>query len=155
MLTHERLKQSLTGNIAWEDRDNQSGGRMSRVAVYLCANGSVIDEDDKVWISADEDWEHTFSNLPIYQDGGKEIKYSIQLASDPGKYVPTTSKMTITMRLDPEYIDVPFQVIWDDNNDSDRARPTYVSVSLFVDGKPSDTSLSATAQNDWAVLYPS
>ncbi len=153
VLTHERLKQSLTGNIAWEDRDNQSGGRMSRVAVYLCANGSVIDEDDKVWISADEDWEHTFSNLPIYQDGGKEIKYSIQLASDPGKYVPTTSKMTITMRLDPEYIDVPFQVIWDDNNDSDRARPNYVSVSLFVDGKPSDTSLSATAQNDWAVLF--
>ena len=73
---------------------------------------------------------------PIYQDGGKEIKYSIQLASDPGKYVPTTSKMTITMRLDPEYIDVPFQVIWDDNNDSDRARPTYVSVSLLWMANP-------------------
>lgn len=153
VLTHKRLTQSLTGNIAWEDRDNQSGGRMSRVAVYLCADGSVIDEDDKVWISADEDWEHTFSDLPIYRDGGEEVKYSIQLASDPGKYVPTASKMTITMRLEPEYVDVPFHILWDDNNNSDGARPSYVSVSLWVDGKPSDKSLSATAQNDWAVSF--
>lgn len=103
VLTHARLKQELTGNILWEDRDNQSGGRMGSVAVLLYADGSVIDEDDKVWISAEDGWEHTFSDLPVYRDGGQEIKYSMVLVSDPGKYIPTTSKMTITMRLEPEY----------------------------------------------------
>lgn len=153
VLTHARLKQSLTGNIVWEDRNNQSGGRMSRVAVQLYADGVVIDEDDKVWISADEGWEHTFSNLPIYRDGGEEIKYSMVLVSDPGKYVPTTSKMTITMRLEPEYVDVPFQIIWDDNNNSDGQRPGYVAVTLLVDGKPSQYGQTATAQTDWAADF--
>lgn len=153
VLTHARLKQPLTGNIVWEDRDNQSGGRMSRVAVQLYADGAVIDEDEKVWISADEGWEHTFSNLPIYRDGGEEIKYSMVLVSDPGKYVPTTSKMTITMRLEPEYVDVPFQIIWDDNNNSDGQRPGYVAVTLLVDGKPSQYGQTATAQTDWAADF--
>lgn len=153
VLTHQRLKQELTGNIVWEDRDNQSGGRMGSVAVLLYADGSVIDEDDKVWISAEDGWEHTFSNLPVYRDGGQEIKYSMVLVSDPGKYIPTTSKMTITMRLEPEYVDVPFQIIWDDNNDSDGARPGYVAVALLVDGKPSPYGETATAQTDWAVTF--
>lgn len=153
VLTHQRLKQELTGNIVWEDRDNQSGGRMGSVAVLLYADGSVIDEDDKVWISAEDGWEHTFSDLPVYRDGGQEIKYSMVLVSDPGKYIPTTSKMTITMRLEPEYVDVPFQIIWDDNNDSDGARPGYVAVALLVDGKPSPYGETATAQTDWAVTF--
>lgn len=153
VLTHARLKQELTGNIVWEDRDNQSGGRMGSVAVLLYADGSVIDEDDKVWISAEDGWEHTFSDLPVYRDGGQEIKYSMVLVSDPGKYIPTTSKMTITMRLEPEYVDVPFQIIWDDNNDSDGARPGYVAVALLVDGKPSPYGETATAQTDWAVTF--
>lgn len=153
VLTHARLKQSLTGNIVWEDRNNQSGGRMSQVAVLLYADGAVIDEDKKVWISADEGWEHTFSDLPIYRDGGEEIKYSMVLISDPGKYVATTSKMTITMQLEPEYVDVPFQIIWDDNNNSDSARPGYVAVTLLVDGKSSQFGQTATAQSDWAVTF--
>lgn len=153
VLTHARLKQELTGNIVWEDRDNQSGGRMGSVAVLLYADGSVIDEDDKVWISAEDGWEHTFSDLPIFRDHGEEIKYSMVLVSDPGKYIPTTSKMTITMRLEPEYVDVPFQIIWDDNNDSDGARPGYVAVALLVDGKPSPYGETATAQTDWAVTF--
>ncbi len=153
VLRHERLKQSLKGNIVWEDRDNQSGGRMGRVAVVLYADGSVIDEDDKVWISAEDGWEHTFSNLPIYRDHGQEIKYTMVLVSDPGKYIATTSKMTVTMRLEPEYVDVPFQVVWDDNNDSDGARPSYVPVALLADGHPSGKTQSATAQSDWAVTF--
>lgn len=153
VLTHQRLKQELTGNIVWEDRDNQSGGRMGSVAVLLYADGSVIDEDDKVWISAEDGWEHTFSDLPVYRDGGQEIKYSMVLVSDPGKYIPTTSKMTITMRLEPEYVDVPFQIIWDDNNDSDGARPGYVAVALLVDGKPSPYGETATAQTNWGVTF--
>lgn len=153
VLTHARLKQSLTGHIVWEDKDNQSGGRMGKVAVLLYADGSVIDEDDKVWISAEDGWEHTFSDLPVYRDHGKEIKYSMVLVSDPGKYIATTSKMTITMRLEPEYVDVPFQIIWDDNNDSDGARPGYVAVALLVDGKPSPYGETATAQTDWAVTF--
>ncbi len=132
---------------------NQSGGRMGSVAVLLYADGSVIDEDDKVWISAEDGWEHTFSDLPVYRDGGQEIKYSMVLVSDPGKYISTTSKMTITMRLEPEYVDVPFQIIWDDNNDSDGARPGYVAVALLVDGKPSQYGETATAQTDWAVTF--
>ena len=153
VLTHKRLTQSLTGNIVWDDRDNQSGGRMGRVAVYLCADGSVINEDNRVWISAEDGWEHTFEDLPIYRDGGKEIRYSMILASDPGKYVPSTDKMTVTMRLDPEYVDVSLQILWDDNDNSDGARPDYVSVTLLVDGNPSQYGQTATAQSDWAVTF--
>lgn len=153
VLTHKRIKQELTGDIVWEDRDNQSGARPGKVAVLLYADGSVIDEDDKVWISAEDGWEHTFSNLPVYRDHGQEIKYTMVLVSDPGKYIPTTSKMTITMRLEPEYVDVPFQIIWDDNNDSDGARPGYVAVALLVDGKPSPYGETATVQTDWAVTF--
>lgn len=153
VLTHQRLKQELTGNIVWEDRDNQSGGRMGSVAVLLYADGSVIDEDDKVWISAEDGWEHTFSDLPVFRDGGQEIKYSMVLVSDPGKYVATTSKMTITMRLEPEYVDVPFQIIWDDNNDSDGARPNDVRAVLLVDGQPSGKTQIITAKTDWTTTF--
>lgn len=153
VLTHTRLTQSLTGRVLWDDQDNQSGGRMSRVAVYLCADGSVIDENDKVWITSDGGWTHTFEDLPIYRDGGTEIKYSIVLASDPGKYEVTTNGMTVTLRLDPEYVDVSLQILWDDNNDSDGVRPDYVGVTLLVDGSPSQYGQTATPQSGWAVTF--
>lgn len=153
VLTHQRLKQELTGNIVWEDRDNQSGGRMGSVAVLLYADGSVIDEDDKVWISAEDGWEHTFSDLPIFRDHGEEIKYSMVLVSDPGKYVATTSKMTITMNLEPEFVDVPFEVIWDDNNNSDGVRPNDVRAVLLVDGQPSGKTQIITAKTDWTTTF--
>ena len=153
VLTHARLKQSLTGHIVWEDKDNQSGGRMGKVAVLLYADGSVIDEDDKVWISAEDGWEHTFSDLPIFRDHGEEIKYSMVLVSDPGKYVATTSKMTITMNLEPEFVDVPFEVIWDDNNNSDGVRPNDVRAVLLVDGQPSGKTQIITAKTDWTTTF--
>lgn len=153
VLTHERLKQSLTGNIVWEDKNNQSGARLGEVTVLLYADGSVIDEDDRVVINAADNWEHVFENLPIYRDHGQEIKYSMVLVSDPGSYVATTSKMTITMSLEPEFVDVPFQIIWDDNNDSDGKRPQQVKVVLMVNGQPSDKTEFITKEMDWAAAF--
>lgn len=58
----------------WDDCDDELKRRPKSVTVYLLANGTRIQETQ---LDASSNWEYTFTQLPLYENGEK-ITYSIE-----------------------------------------------------------------------------
>ena len=63
-----------TVHIEWEDEDNLDAHRPKEVTVTLYANGNEIGKS--MTLSAEDNWEGTFQELPLYEDHEKQC-YSV------------------------------------------------------------------------------
>src|SRR5699024_11214587 len=70
---HEPEMINLSGTKTWVDADNQDGKRPESITVRLLANGEEIDHVD---VTAEDEWQYSFTNLPKFQNG-EEITYTI------------------------------------------------------------------------------
>ena len=117
---------------------------ITSIKLQVKANGEVA--ADQV-VTADEDWTHTFTDLPVYDKAGNRITYTIDEvvanAEDQTKldlYVKTIdqAKGIITNTFDPskvqdEKITLIMTKVWQDNNNLFNTRP--LEVKLTVDNK--------------------
>ena len=71
----------------WEDADNKAGKRPNSIKVQLYADGSKVGPE--VILNEDNNWTHTFTNLPKYI-AGKMISYTISEVNVPEGYVSKT-----------------------------------------------------------------
>ena len=76
--------------------------------IKLLADGT---EKERVTLTKDDNWEHTFSNLPKYADDGHEIEYTVDEVHIDG-YSTTISgtaatRFTITNRKNPSVVITP------------------------------------------------
>ena len=108
-------------------------------------NGDMVVADQVV--TANEDWKHTFTELPLYDENGNRITYTIDEvvanAEDQTKldlYVKTIDQAQgiITNTFDPskvqdEKITLIMTKVWQDNNNLFNTRP--LEVKLTVDNK--------------------
>ena len=88
VITNTRIPEKTEINVVkdWIDDNNESGKRPEKVTISLLANGKVYQEHSFV---ASENWEYTFTDLPVYADG-ELIEYSVcELEENiPEGYVP-------------------------------------------------------------------
>ena len=145
VLTHSRILRDATGEIVWNDRDNQASARPSRVSVQLYADGKQLQGKTAVFDS-DGAWKYTWSGLPQFRDGGTEIVYSVKAVSDIGKYSSLPQGMEIQMYYDMPVYDIGCRILWQDNHDSDGMRPEYLPVTLTAGGEK--TVYSTVAQSN-------
>ena len=92
----------LTVNKVWNDNDDQLGMRPEYIEVQLQVNG---DEEDGEVVTLDEDsdWSHIFTDLPVYDEEGEEITYTVIEINVPAGYEKSISRegnvITITNTL--------------------------------------------------------
>ena len=81
----------------WEDYDNQYQTRPEKITVQVKVGDEVVAEHD---ITEQDDWKYTFTNLPKYDENGKEIVYTID-EKDLGniQYEKSIQGNTITNKL--------------------------------------------------------
>jgi len=72
--THETDEISITVNKEWQDENNYDGIRPTSVVVNI-KNGETI--VDTVTLSDENNWTHTFENLPA-KENGTDINYTIE-----------------------------------------------------------------------------
>ncbi len=90
----------------WDDNDNSKEHRPNSVNVQLTANGQTTWNDktlESVVLSDSNNWTHTFTNLPKYDERGALINYSVQESeSNPGEleYYVQPPQITITENKD-------------------------------------------------------
>src|SRR5699024_2944057 len=71
-LTNLRVGETeVTGTKTW--LDDNSEDRPETITVHLLANGEQVDE---IEVTADSNWEYSFTELPQYDDQGVEITYT-------------------------------------------------------------------------------
>ncbi|MDO5037916.1 MAG: Cna B-type domain-containing protein, partial [Tissierellia bacterium] len=62
----------------WADEDNASGKRPDAITVKLMAKIDGVEKEvDRVVLSAENDWKHTFTDLALKEDG-KDISYRVE-----------------------------------------------------------------------------
>ncbi|MGX7112074.1 Cna B-type domain-containing protein [Gemella cuniculi] len=89
-------KTKVEGTKTWEDNNNQSGKRPSRIKVKLLADGKVVATKE---VTEKDGWRYSFDNLDKYKDG-KEIKYTIDEEGVDG-YQTIIKGYNLTNRLLP------------------------------------------------------
>ena len=98
-------------------------------------------------------WTDGWSNLPEFYNGQK-IFYTVEQAATPDKYTyvgtdttSTEATFVITNKYVPT-VDKKITVIWDDNNDNNKKRPTEVEIQPTVDGKPEGEPIKINVENN-------
>ena len=63
----------------WNDSENQDGKRPNSVTVQLYADGK--ESGKPVTLTESSGWLYTWTGLPMYEDGGTKIQYTVQETS--------------------------------------------------------------------------
>src|SRR5699024_8037202 len=107
----------------WEEADRQH--RPESVTIELLANGDVVRTEPITGESLADEWSYTFEDLPVYNEEGKEITYTVNELDVPG-YTTEIDGFNITNTQ--ETIDIPVTKVWEDENDQDGVRENKVTV---------------------------
>lgn len=120
----------------------------SRVKVYLLVNGEKKEELSAI-LSDDNDWQHTFEEMPRKGEDGKDIDYSVKEEPVKGYKAAISgtqdTKFTITNYYDEDdSFVIPVTKIWEGKG----KRPKEIVVELWGNGSYLD-SATVSAVNDW------
>ena len=155
-----KITNTPIANIAvekiWNDVNNEAGKRPASLKVYLTKNGSrMTGKDYSVTLNETGGWKHTWPNLPLTDEDGNEITYSVEedevtgyTAGNPVKKSETTDEQTgvttVTYTITNTYVpktEISVKKVWNDANNQDGKRPASISVFLTKDGKQVGTPI--------------
>jgi len=148
---HEPATMNIPVTKVWNDADNQDGIRPEEVTVNLLANGTQIDNEN---LALENDWSHTFENLPVYS-AGEEINYTLT-ENTVEDYSPEidNEEYTITNNYTPEETVVTVTKNWDDANNQDGNRPENIEVQLIGNDEEVGEPVVLNAENNWTYSWP-
>ncbi|KRM32997.1 hypothetical protein FC83_GL000088 [Agrilactobacillus composti DSM 18527 = JCM 14202] len=141
---------TVSGQKTWSDTNNQAGQRPDSIKVNLLANGKVVQTKT---VTATNQWQYHFTNLPKTDDQGKAIVYTV--SEDPVTNYATkingyniTNTFVTTPPTKPTTTTVAGHKTWIDGADQFQQRPTSIQVNLLANGQVVQTK-TVTAQNNW------
>ena len=118
------------------------GKEADSATIKLLADGT---EKERVTLTKDDNWEHTFSNLPKYADDGHEIQYTVKedaitnydssITGDMGNGFTVTNTNT-------EKISVPVKKVWVGKEAGS------ATIKLLADGAEKE-SVTLTKDDNW------
>lgn len=152
--TYQNETTSLQVSKNWVDGNNQDGLRPTSVSVTLLANGQPT--TPAITLSATNNWQYTWSNLPAYKQGEK-VTYSVQETAIPQyetSYENTSEQLiTITNTHTPATTSLAVSKLWNDHNNQDGLRPSSVVVTLLQNGVPSSFTATLSEANNWQYIW--
>lgn len=143
--THSPELINIPVEKKWVDDNNSKNYRPNEVTIHLFANE---DEVGEYKLLSNEDWKHTFENLPKFKEG-KEIKYSIKedkvenySTSYSGDY---NTKFTVTNTIEGK-VSIPVTKKWI-GKESDKA-----TIHLLGDDKEV-SKVTLTKDTNWQHVF--
>lgn len=140
----------ITGEIKWDDKDNKELTRPEKVKVNLLKDGKILESKE---ISEKENWEYSFSDLPVYNNKGEKIEYKIDGDMNSEKYENKVSEYNILSSLKLEEIDFTVSINWKDNNNTNKLRPSKLTVVLTKDGKNTENKIILNESTGWKYKF--
>ena len=145
---------NVTGSLIWVDDSDIHKVRPDSVTITLYADGAPVSAIP-TWRKPHNRWQYKYSNLSQYSNNGSQINYTIDI-SPIEHYDISISGRNITCNLilqEPnQYTIISGTITWNDNDNSDGARPTNVTVTLLRDGSETD-SRTVTAGTNWSYSF--
>ena len=145
---HRRQTTEITVEKIWNDENNRDGKRPENLEVSLKQNNKTI---DTLVLNQENHWTVTKENLPLYING-KLQTYTVQEKEIPDGYVASMTtegnKVILTNTYEPETMDLSVEKVWDDQNDQDGTRPSFVTIALLANGSQIKT-VTLSESNHW------
>ena len=141
--------KNITVKKVWDDASNSDGQRPETGATIHLLDGTTPIEGKNVTLKPGESGvivsqdgntlSYTFINVPVYKDGGTEIKYGIKEDRVSGYNEPLYSSadngntLIVTNPYTTDTVDITVTKVWADGSDRDGLRPETVTL-LVLDG---------------------
>ena len=152
-LTNKHTPGKVSASILkiWNDAENQDGKRPETITAILVKNGEETDQ--KVTLSADNDWSEIITDLDEYTNGTLN-EYTWKEAEVPEGYELTLNETdgaftTLTNTHVPELVNVSVRKEWDDADNQDGIRPAELKVDLKKNGEVIAT-VTLNEENSWS-----
>ena len=149
---------SVSVNKTWLDSKGNAETSISHngVQAQLYANGKA--SGDPVTLGADNSWSHQWTDLPVNDESGEAIEYTVKELTQVAGYDSTVTGsaaagFTIVNKHKPE-VEICIAKVWDDNDNIDQVRPDSVTarvVRSIEGGTPEQVgdSITLNAANQW------
>ena len=157
--THIPERADRVVKKVWRDGSNKENTRPDSVSFRLLKNGKYI--TDVITLTADnmvdnfDEWEYTFEDLFVYENG-KKINYTVEEIEVPQGYGVIYNQENLTMyNAYPPELEVSVEKVWNDEENADGIRPEKISVQLYADGKPYEIDgqnigyVELSEENNW------
>jgi len=130
----------------WDDNEDANKNRPNEVVLNLSNGTDIIAQPEKT-DNGDGTWTYTYTNLPVYDEDGELIEYTLTEETVLGykeAVITGDAKEGFVVTNTLETVSVTVAKVWDDNNDQDGIRPESVTLTLS-DG----TEIVLNEDNDW------
>ncbi|WP_066191397.1 Cna B-type domain-containing protein [Gracilibacillus timonensis] len=135
----------------WNDAEDQDGVRPDNVTVQVINDRSEV--VDTVELNEENNWTHTFENLPKNRNQGEEIGYRVTEDTVEGYSteieISEDDERIITNAYTPEQTSVTVTKGWQDNDNQDGLRSEQVEVQLYAGEDAIGDTVALSAENDW------
>ena len=131
----------------WDDFDDQYDLRPDSITVQLLQNGAPF--GDPFDLDEDNQWQHTFDDLPMTDMNGDDFTYTFAEISVVPGYTTTYSEDTRTITNTLDTVDIPVEKIWEDFDDQFGLRPDSISVQLLQNGMAIGDPVDLNDDNMW------
>ncbi len=156
-LTNKHTPGKVSASILkiWDDENDQDGKRPETITAILLKNGEKTDQ--KVTLSADNDWSAIIKDLDEYTNGTLN-KYTWKEAEVPEGYELTLNKTegistTLTNTHTPETTDISVTKVWEDNNNKADVRPVSIQVQLYAGETSQGDPVELNETNGWKYTW--
>lgn len=150
--THVPQRMAVTVFKTWDDNSNEDNVRPDSVKVTLRRNGTRVGE---LTLSEENDWTHTFTNLPVYTEG-EVANYTVTEASVNNyqaeyEYTQTNAGMSVEIinHYTPAKTSIDVTKKWTDSANKAGVRPSKVTIYLLANGEKTGDELILTKENNW------
>ena len=121
----------------WNDNSNEYGKRPEQIKLVVKDGNTIVRE--QVIDTTDNETSYIFYDLPVYNELGDEIEYTVDevevnngdLYFYSGEINKATRTITNTFTVPDEKIHYYVRKVWDDNNDEAGKRPDEVGVDFY------------------------
>ena len=149
---------SVAVNKTWLDSKGNAETSVSHngVQAQLYANGTA--SGDPVTLGADNSWSHQWTSLPVNDESGKAIDYTVKELTQVAGYDSAVTGsaaggFTIVNQHKPE-VEISIAKVWDDNDNIDQVRPDSVTARVMrsIEGGASEQvggPITLNAANQW------
>ena len=137
-----QILNTITGKISIPVNKTWVGPKQNKAVVKLFANGV---EKQRVELNEANNWSHTFSNLPKYDDQGKKIAYTLkeEPVQNYDSNITGSAESGFTVKnTNNEKVKVPVEKTWVG------PKQKSVTVRLFADGVEKQ-HVELSAANNW------
>ncbi len=145
---HTPEKINITGNIIWNDNDDQDSLRPTNLTIEL-RNGNTAVREATL---SSSNWSYEFNNVYKYANGA-EVNYTIAPASTVPRYTFEQSGNNLIFSHTHETIEIKGNITWNDNNNQDGFRPNQIEVGVYV-GTEKVRFMEVSADNGWNYSFP-